>query len=193
MLRRTWARLVTAGAEGVVVIGLVAGCSNFGPPLPSSSSTEYELGSGDEVRIITFGDDKLTGQFKVSDQGDIAMPLLGNVHAAGNTPGQLSRQISGQLKAKELVNNPSVSVEILNYRPVFILGEVTRPGQYPYQPGMTVQQAVSMAGGFTYRAVEDRMQITRKIDGRADPVDGAVNKSAAIRPGDVITVKERLF
>ena len=94
------------------------------------------------------------------------------------------------LKA-QLIRDPSVSVEVSAYRPIFVLGEVNHPGQFPYQPGMTVVTAAAVAGGFTYRAVEDRASIVRSIDGKA--VEGRATRETYVRPGDVITIYERRF
>jgi polysaccharide export outer membrane protein len=169
---------------------LVSGCSDL-PPLPETPPGPYQLGVGEQVRIITFGAEQLTGEFRVNDRGTIAIPLLGAIPATGSTTSELERSIAQQLKAKEVLLDPSVSVEVLNYRPIFILGEVSRPGQYPYQPGMTVLTAVAIAGGFTYRAQTGHAGILRKIDGR--PVEGRVMRGTEVRPGDVIDVFERYF
>jgi polysaccharide export outer membrane protein len=164
------------------------------PPLVDQQADNvYRLGGGDEIRVITYGSQDLTAQFHVSDDGYIAMPLLGNVQAAGKTPTELSADISRALVQKGLVNNPSVSVEILTYRPIFLLGEVTRPGQYPFQPGMTVQQAVAMAGGFTYRAIDDKVNLTRRQGHENNPVVGSVPVNAVLQPGDTVNVLERTF
>ncbi len=161
------------------------------PPLPSASDTAYRLGPGDQVRIITFGEDTLTGEFRLSDNGNIAVPLLGSVRADGLTTGQLASTIESSLKQRNLFKNPSVSVEVLAYRPFFILGEVTKPGQYPFQPGMTVLTAVAVGGGFTYRAVQDYASIVREQGNHA--VEGKVGRSTLVQPGDTITVYERRF
>ena len=131
------------------------------PMLPPVSSTDYRLGAGDAVRIITFGEDSLTGEFRVNDSGSIALPLLGPIRSAGQTPAELEKSVMSALKRANLLRNPSVSVEVVTYRPIFVLGEVNRPGQYPYQPGMTVVTAAAVAGGFTYRAVEGYASVVR--------------------------------
>ena len=161
------------------------------PPLPAASDNAYRLGPGDQIRIITFGEDTLTGEFRLSDNGNIAVPLLGNVRAQGLTTGQLASTIEGSLKQRNLFKNPSVSVEVLAYRPFFILGEVTKPGQYPFQPGMTVLTAVAVGGGFTYRAVQDYASIVRNEGNHA--VEGKVSRSTLVEPGDTITIYERRF
>jgi polysaccharide export outer membrane protein len=160
-------------------------------PLPDAPDTAYHLGAGDQVRIITFGEDTLTGEFRLSDSGNIAVPLLGNVQAGGLTSAELAARIESELKAKKLFKNPSVSVEVLAYRPFFILGEVNKPGQYPYQPGMTVLTAVAVAGGFTYRAIKDYAAIVR--DEGSAAVEGKVSRQTRVEPGDTITVFERRF
>ena len=161
------------------------------PPLPPASDTAYHLGAGDQVRVITFGEDTLTGEFRLSDSGNIAVPLLGTVQAEGLTTGQLASRIETDLKQRNLFKNPSVSVEILAYRPFFVLGEVNKPGQYPYQPGMTVLTAVAVAGGFTYRAVESYASIVR--DEGKHATEGKVGRSTVVEPGDTITIFERRF
>lgn len=161
------------------------------PPLPLLSGHEYRLGPGDVLRIITYGEDPLTGEFRVSDQGAVAVPLAGNVKAAGLTPRELEDAIGKALVKGEMLRKPSVSVEVATYRPIYVLGEVNKPGQYPYQPGMTVVSAAAVAGGFTYRAVQDYASVIRTVNG--DSVEGKASRQALVQPGDVITVFERIY
>ena len=178
---------------GAALCGVAAGCTPGGdlPPLPDYKATTYRLGGGDQVRIITFGEDQLTGEFRVDDQGRIAIPLLGGVQAAGLTPQQLESELQQKLKAGKLLRDPSVSVEVLAYRPIFVLGEVAKPGQYPYQPGMTVLTTVAVAGGFTYRGVQNYAEVIRTANGKS--VDGIARPSSFVAPGDVVRVFERRF
>ncbi len=176
----------------MLAVGLASCAPGSGlPPLPPASDNAYHLGPGDQVRIITFGEDTLTGEFRLSDSGNIAVPLLGSVRAAGMTPGLLASTIESDLKQRNLFKNPSVSVEILAYRPFFILGEVNKPGQYPFQPGMTVLTAVAVGGGFTYRAVQGYASIVREEGNHAE--EGKVTRSTLVEPGDTITIFERRF
>ena len=178
---------------GIGLCAAVAGCSpgrNL-PPVPEYQATGYRLGGGDQVRIITFGEDQLTGEFRVDDQGRIAVPLLGSVRAAGLTPQQLEAELAQKLKAGKLLRDPRLSVEVLAYRLVFVLGEVAKPGQYPYQPGMSVLTAVAVAGGFTYRGVQDYAEVIRTADGKS--MDGIAQPSSFVAPGDVVRVFERRF
>ncbi len=165
------------------------------PPIPSATSSDYRLGPGDQVRIITVEEPALTGEFRVGAAGYVALPMIGNVHAAGLTARQLAHATAQMLEQHEMFRNPNVTVEVTQYRPFFVLGEVARPGQYPYQPGMTVVTAVAVAGGFTYRAVEDVFSIVRanNRDPGAPPIEGRAERQTPVQPGDVVTVFERRF
>jgi polysaccharide export outer membrane protein len=177
----------------VLGLALLAGCQPGGdlPLLPAPANTAYTLGPGDQIRVITFGEQTLTGQFAVADSGSVAIPLLGPLHAAGLTTNQFAGEIAAQLRDKNLIRNPSVSVEVATYRPIFVLGEVNKPGEYPYRPGMTLLSVVALAGGFTYRAVEDTASVVRPQDGK--PAEGRVGRDAPLLPGDVVTIFERNF
>jgi polysaccharide biosynthesis/export protein len=173
---------------------LLAGCGGPGsglPPIPPSEPGAYHLGPGDQIRIITLGEDRLTGEFRVNDSGAISLPLLGTVPVAGLTTAELEHILGEALVKAQLIRDPSVSVEVSTYRPIFVLGEVNKPGEYPYQPGMTVVSAVAVAGGYTYRAVEDRASIVRGSEGKA--VEWRAERQTYVRPGDVITIYERSF
>jgi polysaccharide export outer membrane protein len=141
------------------------------------------------VRI--YDQPQLSGSFAVDDSGNIDVPLLGLVQAAGLTVAGLGGAIAGGLRAKNLILAPAVAVEVEKYRPFYILGEVNAPGLYPYRPGMTVLTAISIAGGFTYRAVEGYVGVTRVTGGLA--VRYRADISAMAAPGDVINVYERRF
>jgi polysaccharide biosynthesis/export protein len=161
------------------------------PELPSAAPGAYRLGPGDVIRLITFGEDSLTGEFRVSDSGSIALPLVGGIRAAGLSPEGLADAVGKRLVRENILRAPSVSAEVIAYRPIFVLGEVSKPGQYPYQPGMTVVTAAAVAGGFTYRAVQDYASVVRTQDGVA--IEGKASRQSFVQPGDVITVFERKF
>jgi polysaccharide export outer membrane protein len=190
---------MAAARRGCAIIALGIVCLSTGscapgsdlPPLPDTPPGPYLLGVDDQLRIISFGEEQLTGPFRVNDRGEIAMPLIGTIAADGLTTTELEARIKQRMLEKKLLLDPSVSVEILTYRPIFVLGEVSKPGQYPYQPGMTVLTAVAVAGGFTYRAQTDDASILRRINGHS--VEGRVPRGMEVRPGDVVNILERFF
>jgi len=177
-----------------MIILAASACAGPGgdlPPLPPAAPADYSLGPGDQVRIITFGEENLTGEFRVNDGGNVALPLIGSVHAAQLTAAGLEASVGAALRRARLVRDPSVAVEVIAYRPIYVLGEVNKPGQFAYQPGMTVVTAVAVAGGFTYRAVEAYAAVQRIIEGKA--FEGRASRQSYVQPGDVITIFERRF
>jgi polysaccharide export outer membrane protein len=150
----------------------------------------YTLDSGDRLRITVFGQDGLTNTYTVDASGKVMLPLIGSVSARGLTDRQLSIAITDRLR-QGFIREPHVAVEIEFYRPFFILGEVTAPGQYPFVPNMTVETAVAIAGGFTARASRDNVQLGRTIAGQ--PFRGLTPLTTPVRPGDTIMVEERWF
>ncbi|MCB8879562.1 polysaccharide export protein [Acidisoma cellulosilytica] len=162
------------------------------PPLPPLTETgRYHLGPGDRVRVIVYGDKELSDIFAIGDDGLISLPLAGDVSASGLTADQLARSIAAQLAKKGMMQDPSVAVEVAIYRPIFILGEVARPGQYPYEPDMTVIAAVSLAGGYTYRAVK-RYEAVVRTKGKTTQ-QGLTRPEDRLAPGDVITIFDRVY
>ena len=190
-------RISRREALKVGVGGLVIGVPLiFGSSIPVGSATAaedisgYKLGSGDKIRVTVFGHEDLSGEFEVDGSGNVSLPLIRNIKAEGLTPGQLEQVVAERLSPDYLVN-PRVSVEVLNYRPFYIYGEVTKPGSYPFVNGMTVVNAVAMAGGFTYRARTSKVRIIRGNDPSRTPQDA--DKDTPVLPGDVIEVPERYF
>lgn len=177
----------------LLLAGTLGACSAGGDlrPLPADPVGIYRLGPGDQVRIITVGEDSLTGEFRVDDSGTIAVPMLGSVRAAGLSPVELGNTVGTALRRNGLLRAPSVSVEVIRYRPIFVLGEVNKPGEFDYQPGMTVLGAVALAGGFTDRAVQRTAEVVREENNRTR--DGRATRDTRLRPGDVVTILERRF
>jgi polysaccharide biosynthesis/export protein len=157
---------------------------------PAEPNKPYTLDSGDRLRIVVFGQDGLSNSYVVDASGYIAMPLIGSVLARGATTSQLSDRIADKLR-QGFVKEPHVAVEIEAYRPFFILGEVTQPGQYPYVADMTVETAVAIAGGFSPRAFRKTVTVTRIMHG--EQVRMKVPTSFPLRPGDTVNVQERWF
>jgi polysaccharide biosynthesis/export protein len=173
----------------LVALGLAA-CAH-GPDLPPVSAyaeTPYTLDSGDKLRVVVFGQDGLSNSYTVDAAGRVTMPLIGALPARSLTTAQLAGEITAKLK-NGYVREPHVAVEIEAYRPFFILGEVTYPGQYPYVANMTAETAVAIAGGFTPRAFKGTVTVTRQVPQEA--MRNTVPLNAPVRPGDTIVVAER--
>lgn len=192
-LRRMRNALVRGfGTLGVSAM-LVAGCATYQPvdeAFHAALQQPYLLDAGDSIRITVFEQKELTNSYAVDKAGYIAFPLVGSVVARGQTPKQIEADIAAKLR-NGFIRDPDVSVEVERYRPVFVMGEVGSAGQYVYVPGMTVQNAVAIAGGFTPRALQANADITRSVNGKV--LSGRVPLSDPVLPGDTIYVRERLF
>lgn len=181
--------LIAMGLAG----GTLSGCASYRPApdaFHKAIERPYVLDAGDQVRVTVFEQQGLTNTYSVDQSGYISMPLIGAVAARGKTLQQLEADIAKRLR-NGFLRNPDVSVEVAKYRPVFIMGEVGAAGQYSYVPGMTAQKAIAAAGGFSARANQDNVDITRQINGKI--MTGRVPISDPILPGDTIYVRERLF
>ena len=174
-------------------LSLLAGCAGYQPPRSAHHSAlvaPYRLDSGDQVRVIVFGQADLTNTYTVDQSGAIAMPLIGTVRARGRTTVDVESDIAAKLRAGYL-RRPDVSVEVDRYRPFFAMGEVNAAGQYSYVAGMTVQSAVAIAGGFTPRADQSSIRVSRSSNGQIRTVQ--LRLTDPVMPGDTIYVRERLF
>jgi protein involved in polysaccharide export with SLBB domain len=150
----------------------------------------YRLGTGDKLRINVYGEADLSGEFVVDSSGQVQLPLVGQVKATGLTLHEFIVEVTTALKDGYL-KDPKVSVEVLNYRPFYIMGEVNKPGEYPYENGLTVLGAVALAGGFTYRADDSEVYVRHvgSTKERSMPADA----TSKVSPGDIIRVSERFF
>ena len=171
----------------------------YGEPMPlgpqpvammAEPEPSYALDSGDKLRVVVFGQEGLSASYSVDTSGRITMPLIGAVNARGMTPAGLQQAISAKLK-NGFVREPHVAVEVELYRPFFILGEVTLPGQYPYVPNMTVETAVAIAGGYTPRAFKQKIEISRQVNGLTEK--RVVSPNYPVRPGETVQIAERWF
>ncbi|MDP3736299.1 MAG: polysaccharide biosynthesis/export family protein [Hyphomonadaceae bacterium] len=181
---------------GPVCALVIAACAS--EPLPSGNAAfavdtghEYKLGPGDKVRVTVFGEEALSGEFIVANNGAIAVPLIGEVQAGGMTPPAFQIAVQEKLTSSGMVKSPRVSTDVIAYRPYYILGEVSKPGQYPYAVGLTATKAVATAGGFTYRANNKIIYVTREGTTREVPI--SLTAASAIGPGDTIRIAERYF
>lgn len=183
-------------AHGLLVLALIflSGCAGQAPiagsGAPSPSAAAFALSAGDKLKIVTYGEATLSGDFEVSPGGMISFPLIGEVQAAGLQPDALGRSIEAKLKEGFLLE-PKVSVQVATYRPIYILGEVNKPGEYPYTQGLTIRGAVAKADGFTYRANEKRVFLKRA--GEAGEKAYPLTADFPVLPGDTIRFAERYF
>lgn len=199
-----WVRRMTSAVAALLMLGLAAcdGPRTNAPapaapaaeavsdvPLPPDADIDYRLGSGDKLRVIVFGETDLSGEFDVSGSGKVALPLIGQVHAEGLTLSAFEDAVEKKLQEGYLTS-PRVSVEVMNYRPFYIYGEVGEPGQYSYTSGMTVLNAVAVAGGYSYRANQSKVYITR---GEGNEREYPASQAVKVLPGDVVRVPERFF
>lgn len=176
-----------AACIGFALAGCAGGGGNL-PPLPQTAASEsaYHLGPGDKLKIVVFGSEDLSGDFAVSDTGTLSLPLIGDIKAAGLTPVQLTEAMRKKL-ADGFMRDPKVSVSVTTYRPVYVMGEVTRPGEYPYASGMSVLNAIALGGGYSYRANQDYAIVTR------DNQQYRASGTSHIAAGDIVRVPERYF
>lgn len=172
----------------------VAACAttNALPGTAAYEPTIYRLAAGDRISITVFGEESLSREYAVTSQGDLAFPLLGDMPVANLTVGQLQDMLRARL-SEGYLNDPRVTVEVLNYRPFYILGEVNNAGEYPYSDGLTVIQAVAQAGGFSYRADRDTIYIVRAGQGGEESYDIESGRPVYVAPGDTIRIGERYF
>ena len=162
-----------------------------GPPSSVyGAEDDYRLGAGDRIKVIVFGHQDLSGEFEIDATGRVALPLIQEVQAGALTTGELEGAITKKLKP-DYLKDPKVNVEVMNYRPFYILGEVKLPGSYPYVSAMTVVTAVALAGGYTYRAKTVQAYITRAAD--PEKKKQLLDTNARVYPGDVIVIPERFF
>jgi len=169
---------------------ILAGCAQSPPPLPGTAAGQYRLNTGDTVRILVYNQQSLSNDFTVGDDGTISVPMLGAVTARGATVQELERNLYDKLNDGILVK-PGVSVQLAQSRPIFVVGEVGKPGQYPYLAKLNVLAAVAVAGGFTVRADRSRVTVVRAVKDR--PSEWTAGVLADLQPGDVVIVREQLF
>lgn len=185
--------MITRTAFVMALALMLAACSGYRQPPTAFHdilTKPYRLDSSDVLRVIVFGQADLNNTYTVDQAGYISMPLIGSVPVRGLTLRELEKAVTKRLKNGYL-RDPDVSIEVATYRPVFVMGEVTNAGQYPYVAGMTAQNAIATAGGFSPRALHGTVDITRQINGEV--ISGRVPITDPVRPGDTIYVRERFF
>ena len=176
---------IAAGVASLLLVGLAVAAES---QVPASDS--YRLGPGDEVVINVFGEPDLSMKFRLSDTGQLSYPFLGELAIENLTVTELEQLITSRLKGPYLVD-PEVTVSIAEYRPFFVHGEVEKPGAYPYQPGMTLEKAIVLAGGFTERASRSKFEVVRASD--AGSTVRPIKLSDLVFPDDVVTIRRSFF
>jgi polysaccharide export outer membrane protein len=163
--------------------------ADVSPDMVAGANT-YRLGSGDQIRVIVYGEDDLGGQFTVDGNGFVSLPLIGQVKASGFAAPDLEIAITNKL-SDGYVNNPKVSVEVTTYRPFYVIGQVNKPGEYAFVNGMTVLNAVALAGGYTEQADDADVYVRR--NGTASEQEVPADQTTRIYPGDVVRISQTTF
>lgn len=175
----------------LLMLPLLAACASTRPATYLvDTKGPYQLDTGDAVRVTVYGDEQLTDTYRIDDSGAIAFPLVGPVQVRGLTTAMASANLAGAL-ANGYMRNPNVAVEVAEYRPFFIQGEIQNAGQFPYVFGMTVRAAISTSGGFTDTADRNRAVVYRRQGN--EMVKGTVDLDFPIYPGDTVVILERWF
>lgn len=180
----------------VLCAAVIAACSTPRPPDMASAQavplpdSAYKLDAGDKLRVIVFGEMDLGGEYEVDGGGFVRLPLIGQLRAGGLAVNEFEDSMKAALE-KGYLRDARVSVEVINYRPFYILGQVNKPGEYPYVNGMSVLSAVALAGGYTYRANESNVYLRRR--GASEESLVPASQVTRVQPGDIITVRERFF
>lgn len=172
-----------------LIFGVLFAAGN-GASAQNAGLEDYRLGPGDRLKVTIFGHPQESGEFEVDGSGNLAYPLLGRVPARGKTLPALQEFIRVELDKKFIVD-PRVSIEVLNYRPFYIYGEVNRAGSYPFVSGLTIRRAVAIAGGFTRRARREPVVLIREREKGVEKLDSEID--IPVLPGDIIEVRRRLF
>jgi len=173
------------------LLGLLAACSTTEMQDPALAARgPLTLQPGDRVHLTVWGQDQMTGEYLVERDGTIAVPLAGRVSVVNMTPSEAEKAVRDRLK-NGLVINPQVTVDVVQFRPIYVVGEVNHPGAYDYVSNLNVINAIALAGGFTYRAKEDAVTVMRGMPPNQKKYD--VSSTTMLLPGDVITVPQRYF
>ncbi len=190
--------LMTAPAmaqDAVPAGSMPAAAANSTPAANAMSAApaqddSYKLGTGDKIRVIVYGEPDLGGEFVIDSGGFLRFPLVGQIKAGGLTAHEIEDEVIAALK-DGYVKDPHVNVEVESYRPFYIIGEVNKPGEYPYVSGLNAINAVALAGGYTYRANQDDVYIRHKAGSTEEKLPA--NQATQVMPGDIVRVAERFF
>lgn len=182
----------------LTLVACVSGGGDDPAPKPAARSAEtsaggasdqYRLGAEDKVKVTVYGEADFSGEFLVDSSGVLSAPFVGQIEVKGLTLREFEAAYAAKLRDAQILRDPRVSAEVIGFRPIYVLGEVKKPGQYAYVSGMTIAKAVALAEGYTYRASESTVEITR--GGKKVKVD--VTPQTVVLPGDEIRIPERFF
>jgi polysaccharide export outer membrane protein len=173
-------------AFAIAFIGFIAAA-----PAAFAQGQAYKLGAGDKIRVVVLSDPELSSEYEVDATGSIAARVLGRLSVLGLTMAELETLLAERYRSSGYLRDPKLSVELLSARPFFILGEIVKPGSYPYTSGLTVAQAVAIAGGYTRRASSSRIKVKRF--GSPSGTEESVTEDSPLFPGDIVRVPERFF
>ena len=181
----------------IALVFLVSACGSLGQNSDPNadlnaraSPVELRLAAGDKLRVTVFGEDKLSGEYQVDSAGSLSLPLAGTIQGAGLTKAELEQALTAKLKS-EYLRNPKVTVDVVSFRPFYVLGEVQKPGEYQFRSGLNVLSALAIAGGATYRASTSKVLIQRS--GSTEMTEYQQSPTVLVMPGDVVRVPERYF
>jgi protein involved in polysaccharide export with SLBB domain len=163
----------------------VAGAWSF------AQGADYKLGAGDKIRVVVLADPEFSGEYEVDASGNISVRMIGRLSVLGITPAELEATLTERYRSSGYLRDPKVSVELLSARPFFVLGEVLKPGSYPYVAGLTIAQVIAISGGYTRRASTSRIKVKRF--GSPAGSEESVTEDSIVNPGDIVRVPERLF
>jgi protein involved in polysaccharide export with SLBB domain len=181
-------RLITL----LLIVFLVGNCNGQNVDVAATLATpvELRLAPGDKLRVTVFGEDRLSGEYQIDNGGSLSLPLTGTIRGAGLTKSELEQAITAQLKSQYL-RNPKITVDVISYRPFYVLGEVQKPGEYQFRSGLNVLSAIAIAGGTTYRGNSSKVLIQRS--GSNEEKEYPQSPTVLVMPGDVLRVPERFF
>jgi len=183
--QRVKAKLCTLALVVAACVVAIGGGWSF------AQAPEYKLGAGDKVRVVVLADPEFSGEYEVDAAGNISVRMIGRLSVLGMTTAQLEAALTERYRSGGYLRNPKLSVELMSARPFFVLGEIVKPGSYPYVAGLTVAQAVAIAGGYTRRASSSRIKVKRF--GSPAGTEDSVTEDSIINPGDILRVPERFF
>lgn len=189
-ITKRWAVLFPIVALATIAGGCTSATAGLNT-VPTAASQEYQLVSGDKIRISIPDLQGADGEYLVDQTGVVSLPLIKEVKLAGLTLREAEAAITQVILDRRILVRPTVTIQAIGLRPVYILGEVNRPGEYNFRDGLTIFSVVSMAGGYTYRANTKSITVTRVVNGRS--TTGKANENTLVMPGDQVRVVEKWF